>query len=80
MKFVGAMNAFVFATGMAVAEVSFALGSAIVVAPSGPAAEAEGASEAAQARMSSKQTDHAKNQHATHAASGPAANRRQTPQ
>lgn len=89
MKVVSALAAIVFATSLIAVDSVFALGSAIVVAPSGPAAEPEGSSAAAQSQMSSKdnarkQATHAKNSQPSHrsaadAASGPAANLRQTP-
>jgi hypothetical protein len=58
MKLVSALSAFVFSTGLVVAGSSFALGSGIVVAPSGPAAEPEGSSAAAQSDMSLKDKAH----------------------
>jgi hypothetical protein len=89
MKFVSAVTAPVSATGLFATDSSLALGSANVVAPLGPTAEAEGASAAAQSRMSTKQSAHkqvarAEDSQSTHrssadAASGPAANNRHTP-
>lgn len=88
MKVVSALTAIVFATGLIAANSAFALGSAIVVAPSGPAAEAEGASAAAQSRTTSKDNSHTQatqtknnqppHRSAANGASGAAANLRQT--
>lgn len=89
MKFASGVTAIVFATALAATDSTFALGSAIVVAPSGPAVEPDGASAAAQAGMSTK--DHAHKQatrakdsqpahrSAANAASGSATNMRHTP-
>lgn len=83
MKIVNALAVTVCSTGLLLANSAFALGSAIVVAPAGPAAEADGAGSAAQAGMTLNDNGHrqatrAKSSHSTHpgaanAASGPAA-------
>ena len=90
MKFANVVAMSILAAGLVLSDDSFALGSAIVVAPSGPAAEADGASSAVRSGMSSDDNarkegaratgSHSAHRSASNAASSPAGTMQHAPQ